>query len=66
MTNYILQYYNGIKKNKIVVGQWIRLLYEYIVAAIKDIGTMLIKLMPLLIGSRITVITRKARLRQTR
>lgn len=29
--NYILQYYQGIKDGSIVVGEWIRLVYEYIV-----------------------------------
>ena len=34
--NYILQYYDGIQKNKFVVSKWIRLLYEYIVKKIND------------------------------
>ena len=31
MSNYILQYHEKIKDGSIIVGQWIRLLYEYIV-----------------------------------
>ena len=36
MENYILSYYQGIKDGSIIVGKWIRLVYEYIVHAIED------------------------------
>lgn len=29
--NYVLEYYQAIKEEKVIVGQWIRLLYEYII-----------------------------------
>ena len=31
MDNFILQYYQGIENGSIVVGKWIKLLYEYII-----------------------------------
>ena len=36
MTNWILTYYQGIRDGSIVVGKWIRLLYELIVSRIED------------------------------
>lgn len=36
MTNYIFEYHKQIKKNKIVAGRWIKLLYQYIVDGIKN------------------------------
>lgn len=35
MNNAILEYYQGIKNGSIVVGQWIRLIYEYIVKGLE-------------------------------
>ena len=32
--NYILKYYQGIKDESIIVGSWIKLIYEYIVAGL--------------------------------
>ncbi len=34
-SNYIYEYYDGITTGKIVVGKWVRLIYEYIVAGFK-------------------------------
>ena len=34
MDNYILAYYQGIRDGSIVVGTWIRMLYEKIVSGI--------------------------------
>ncbi len=39
MDNYILAYWQGIYHGSIVVGRWIRMLYERIVREI-DAGTM--------------------------
>ena len=36
MDNAILAYYQGIKNGEIVVGMWIRLIYEYIVKGLED------------------------------
>lgn len=36
MNNAILEYYQGIKNGSIVVGLWIRLLYEYIVKGLES------------------------------
>jgi len=36
MVNYILAYYQGIRDGSIVVGTWVRLLYERIVRGIED------------------------------
>ena len=36
MNNAILEYYQGIKNGSIVVGLWIRLLYEYIIKGLED------------------------------
>lgn len=36
MNNYIVEYHKQIKKNKIVAGRWIKLLYQYIVDGIKN------------------------------
>ena len=33
--NYILKYYQGIKDESIIVGSWIKLIYEYIINGIK-------------------------------
>lgn len=35
-TNYIYEYYQAIKEGRVIVGQWIKLLYERIVAGIED------------------------------
>ena len=34
--DYILEYYQGIKDESIIVGKWIRLMYEYIIEGLKD------------------------------
>lgn len=34
--NYIQEYYNAIQTGKVTVGRWIRLLYERVVAALRD------------------------------
>lgn len=36
MINYINEYYQGIKEGSILVGQWIILLYEYIVKGLEE------------------------------
>lgn len=36
MDNYILAYYQGIQDGSIVVGQWIRLFYEYVVKGLEN------------------------------
>ena len=36
MNNYIWEYYQGICDGSIVVGQWIRLLYEMIVSGVEN------------------------------
>ena len=36
MDNAILTYYQGIKNGEIIVGVWIRLIYEYIVKGLED------------------------------
>ena len=36
MNNYILEYYQGIKDGSIVVGEYIRLWYEYIMKGLKE------------------------------
>ena len=36
MTNYILEYYQGIKDGSIVVGKWIEIWYDYIVKGLED------------------------------
>ena len=36
MTNYILDYYQAIKDGSIIVGEWILLLYEYIVEGLQS------------------------------
>ena len=36
MTNYILAYYQSIKDGSVVVGKWVRMLYEYIVRGIEE------------------------------
>ena len=36
MDNYILTYYQQIKDGQIIVGKWIRLLYEYIIKGLED------------------------------
>lgn len=36
MDNYILAYYQGVRDGSIVVGTWVRLLYELIVRGIED------------------------------
>ena len=33
-SNYIYEYYDGITTGKIVVGKWVRLIYEYIVSGL--------------------------------
>ena len=33
--NYIVEYYDGIKNGRYVVGKWIRLVYEYVVAGLQ-------------------------------
>ena len=33
--NYIVEYYDGIKNGRYVVGKWIRLIYEYVVAGLQ-------------------------------
>ena len=38
--NYILKYYQGIKDESIIVGSWIKLIYEYIINGIKT-GTFM-------------------------
>lgn len=35
-SNYIYEYYDGITTEKIVVGKWVRLIYEYIVSGLQD------------------------------
>ena len=35
-SNYIYEYFDGISSEKIVVGKWVRLLYEYIVQGLQD------------------------------
>lgn len=34
--NYILQYYQAIKGGSVVVGEWVRLVYEYIIQGLQD------------------------------
>ena len=34
-TNWILEYYQAIKDDKIVVGNWIKLLYTYIIEGLE-------------------------------
>lgn len=36
MNNYILAYYQQIKDGSVVVGRWVRLLYEYIVKGLQE------------------------------
>lgn len=36
MTDYIKEYYQAIKDGSIVVGQWVRLLYEYIIKGLEN------------------------------
>lgn len=36
MDNYIFAYYQGIQDGSIVVGQWVRLMYEYIIKGLGD------------------------------
>lgn len=36
MKDYILEYHNKIQKGQIVVGRWVRLIYEYIISGIKE------------------------------
>ena len=36
MNNFILEYYQGIRDGSIVVGRWIRMLYERILDGIED------------------------------
>ena len=36
MDNYILTYYQQIKDGRIIVGKWVRLLYEYIVRGLEN------------------------------
>lgn len=36
MDNYILQYYQAIKDGSVVVGRWIKLLYEYLDKGLKE------------------------------
>lgn len=36
MNNYILEYYQGIKDGSIIVGKWVRLVYEYIISGIES------------------------------
>ena len=36
MDNAIFAYYQGIKNGEIVVGMWIRLVYEYIVKGLES------------------------------
>ena len=36
MTDYIKEYYQAIKDGSIVVGQWVRLLYEYIIRGLEN------------------------------
>lgn len=35
MNNYILEYYQGIKDGSIIVGKWVRLVYEYVINGIE-------------------------------
>ena len=35
-SNYIYEYFDGITTGKIVVGKWVRLIYEYIVSGLQD------------------------------
>ena len=35
-SNYIYEYYDDITTEKIVVGKWVRLIYEYIVSGLQD------------------------------
>ena len=35
-SNYIYEYYDGITTGKIVVGKWVRLIYEYIVSGLQN------------------------------
>lgn len=34
--NFILEYYQAIKEEKIIVGQWIKLLYEYVIEGLES------------------------------
>lgn len=36
MKNYIYEYYQGISDGSIVVGKWIRMVYEYIIKGLED------------------------------
>lgn len=36
LNNYILEYYQGISDGTIIVGKWIRLVYEYIVKGLEE------------------------------
>ena len=36
MTNYILAYYQAIKDGSVVVGKWVRMIYEYIVKGLEE------------------------------
>lgn len=36
MNNYILTYYQQIKDGSVVVGKWVRLLYEFVVAGLQE------------------------------
>ena len=36
MENYILEYYQQIKDGTVLVGRWVRLLYENIIQALED------------------------------
>ena len=35
MNNYILEYYQAIKDGSVIVGKWVRLLYEYIIRGLE-------------------------------
>lgn len=35
-SNYIYEYCDGITTGKIVVGKWVRLIYEYIVSGLQN------------------------------
>lgn len=36
MNNYILEYYQSIKDGRIVVGDWLKRWYEYVVKGLKE------------------------------
>ena len=35
-SNYIYEYFDGISSGEIVVGKWVRLLYEYIIRGLQE------------------------------